>query len=176
MAKLMKNMKSQHQNRKHNGFTLIELLVYLSITSVVLVVITSFVASTTKNAVESKVSTEIQQNARLLLSRMTYDIRIAEDFDDTNSDLNIDHGSLTVIQNAQPVSYSWDNGQVTLDDGSGPVALTTGLVNVTKFYFDRNGDTVTIQLTMEPKNMQASAPERSTISLSSTVTPRHLVY
>lgn len=170
------------QHRKHklnnntSGFTAIELIIYLSIVTVAALVFTSFMVNVTKNAAQSKISKEVQQNARLMISRITQDIRSAKDINIAQSVLDSDHGKLALVTNTGVSTFLWNNERAIYNDGSGPVDLSTDSVGVTKLRFEKDGNAVTVALTVQQKIGITEPSASDSISLSSTTVPRQLIY
>jgi len=161
------------KNSQLEGFTLIELLIYMSIVTVGLVVLTNFLADVTKNAARTKNMQEVQQNARLVMARLTQDIRKADSID-TVSPSTEDHGSITVIKNSIPITYAWDNDQVSYSYNSAPSIITTDKISVPQLRFEQSGNTISIKLTAQPSNTAGS--QQNQVILSSSVVPRPLIY
>lgn len=159
---------NKHQQE---GYTLIELLIYISITTLIMVTLTSFVADVTKQATRTKVSKEVQQNARLIITKITQDIRTA---DDGTISISPDNSQI----NLGLKTYSWDSAAktVTYNDGTGDDPLSNQKVSVTNLRFSRNGDGINVALEVQQKNPAAKAAARSDISLSTTVVPRSILY
>ena len=167
MRKLIKNQE---------GFSLVELLVYISITTVTLLILTSFVIDVTKNAARTKITKEVQQNARLLISKITQEVRTATNIDGTNSVFDSDHGKLTLIKNTGPVSFYWQDNEVYYDKDLNVDALSNNKVRVTKLNFQRNNNAITVNLTVEQKNINARIEGTDKFELSSTIVPRPMLY
>lgn len=151
-----------------------ELLIYMSIVTVGLVVLTGFIADVTKTAARAKTTQESQQNARLVMSRLTQDIRNAESIDLANSQMDNDHGSLRIIKNSLPTTYSWSNGGVSFSNASGTSIITTDKINITQLRFEQTGNTTTIKITAQ--TLQLPSTPQNQIVLSSSVVPRPLIY
>jgi prepilin-type N-terminal cleavage/methylation domain-containing protein len=161
-------------NTQPNGFTLIELLIYMSIVTIGLVILTNFLADVTKNAARARTTQELQQNARLVMARLTQDIRTADSID-TVSPSTEDHGSITVIKNSIPIAYSWDTNQVSYSyNNSAASIITTNKISVSQLRFAQSGNTISIQLTFQPLN--TDNPTLNQVVLSSAVVPRPLLY
>lgn len=158
------------------GFTLAELIVYLSIVTIAILVFASFMVNVTKYASHSKVQREVQQNARLVLSRITQEIRTAASIDAANSVFNSDDGKLTV-QGPSGALVSFyrqaSSDEVYYDNGSGAVPLSSDAIRVSELRFAQVSSGVSVDLKVEQGN--ASAPPNA-IELSSTVVPRTSLY
>jgi len=165
--------------KKHKsgaGFTLIELLIYMSIVTLVVVVFSSFMVDVTKSAARAKTAKEVQQNARLILERLTQDIRKA-----TDVDVALPPGQINLTNATGEVSYCLVNNVVHYLEGSvncsaAAASLSNDQVRVTQLNFTDDSGTYKIDLTVEQRNQNPSASEKSQISLSSTIVPRSSLY
>ncbi|MFC1687409.1 PilW family protein [Patescibacteria group bacterium] len=167
----------QHKlSNNTSGFTAIELIIYLSIVTIAALVFTSFMTDVTKNAVQSKISKEVQQNARFMISRITQEIRSATDIDIAQSILDNDHGKLSLITSSGTSTFLWNNERAVYDDGSGPVDLSTDSVGVTSLRFEKDGNAITVALTVQQKIGITDPSASDSISLTSTTIPRRLIY
>ena len=166
----MRSIKKQLKQSK--GFTLMELLIYVGIATVAIVVFTNFMVDVTKNASKAKITQEVQQNARLLLSRMTQEIRTAKEIIYVTSDQitfkNSSDDTITFYLNDDDVYYDINS--------SGPVSLINDQVRVTQLNFQQNSDSVNIDLTVEQKDENVEAAKKGEINLTSTIVPRPLLY
>ena len=153
-----------------------ELLVYISITTVTLLMLTSFVVDVTKNAARTKITKEVQQNARLLISRITQEIRTASNIDGANSVFDSDQGKLTLVKGTGPVSFYWQDDEVYYSEDLNANLLSNNKVRVTKLNFQRNNNAITVNLTVEQKNINARVEGTDKFELSSTIVPRPMLY
>lgn len=62
------------QKPVQNGFSLVEMVVYLTILSVMLVVLTEVFVSTLNTRAESETASAIDEDGRFLMSRVSYDV------------------------------------------------------------------------------------------------------
>ncbi len=159
-------------NKNEQGFTLVELLIYISITTLIMVALTSFVADVTKQASRTKVSKEVQQNARLIITKITQDVRTAD------SVTQVTPTQIDLVKAGQAISYSWDSvgKTVNYNDGTGNDPLSNGRVSVTSLQFTESNEAINIALDVEQKNPSAKPAASSEISLSSTAVPRSALY
>lgn len=148
----------------NQGFTLIELIVYLGIVSVFMTSAVYFSWDILFGQVKSEVAQEVQQNSRVALQRMTYEIRRAKAINSVGSGL-----SLSMADDTTTVFDVNVDGVLQInEDGGGAVALTSDKVQVTSLTFtDRSiGDSknVKIELTIShvnPENVQEWKREES---------------
>lgn len=64
-------------HRQNPGFTLIELLIYLGMSTIVVVMISTFMVDISQSAARSRGGLNIQNNSRLILNRITQTVRTA---------------------------------------------------------------------------------------------------
>lgn len=159
-------------DRTPKGFTLIELIIYLGITTVALLVFTSFMVDVTKNATRARTATEVQRNARIALSRITQEIRTAHAVQVNNAQ----HITLTSSDSETIQMYLIDEDIAYTVDGGPMQVLTNDNVRVTDLVFEQDDNSVSIALTLEQKNENAQGANKHGVSLSSTVTPRTCIY
>lgn len=167
MRKSLKKIKSGA------GYTMIELLIYIGIVTAAILVFTNFMVDITKNSARAQVKQEVQQNARLILSRLTQDIRNAKQITGVNPEQIILKNPLD-----QDITFKWDNinKEITYDDGTGPIILSGTKIRVTQLNFQQNDSTISINLKVEQKNPNAQSADKSEITLTSAVVPRALLY
>lgn len=160
------------------GFTIVELLIYISIVTVTLLVLMSFVADVTKSASRAKIVKQVQQNARLVMSDVAAQIRAADSIDDANSVFNNPpnpHGKLALVKGGVTTTLEWSSGNIIYYNGS---QLSTSDVWVTELSFTKigavgnNGVMVTITAQPAASTTGANAP----FTISSTAVPRSQVY
>lgn len=169
-------MKSLPDNTE--GFTLIELIIYISIVTVALLVFTNFMADVTHNASKAKVTKEVQQNARLIMTKITQEIRAGSSINEAE----LVNGTLIITKGSSTITFDRDGDNITYDDSADglPVQiLTNEYVKVTDLTFAKSGeDGISVHLTIQQKRNDTAAAghERDRISLSSTVVPRSALY
>lgn len=123
------------------GYTLIELLVYLSIVTISVLVFTTFVVNVTKNSARAEMKQELQENARVVINRLTQNIRQAKSVDATStSDILV----LNQVSGGN-ITFSIVGNAVNYYDGTDHV-LTSDKVKVTKMQFTDTGDLVKVDL------------------------------
>jgi len=85
MKKLIRNWKFEIRNLKFSpkvsGFTMIELILYMGLFSILLFVLLQIFASILSVHLESQATSSVDQEANLILSRLTYDIHRAKTVD-----------------------------------------------------------------------------------------------
>jgi prepilin-type N-terminal cleavage/methylation domain-containing protein len=143
------------------GFSLIEMLVYLTILSLVFIVIVNTMLSFTTSYRTLSAHRIIEHSAMSSLERMTRDIRSATSIDSANSTFGSTTGMLTIVSTHNSVStttkFYLDTGKLKVDVNNtylGP--LTTTNVTVTDLtYTLLTGSTtiaVKIDMTLQSTN------------------------
>lgn len=152
-----------------SGMTMIELMIYMSMVTIALVVMTSFIVDVSTNAAKTKTVKEVQQNARMIVSRISQDIRTAFDVvvDPTQTQLDI-----LALDGSTIRSYQWD-GQNLTDNGT---KLNADGVRVNQPKFSEHGIAVTVEISVEQASTVARAAERASTTLISSVVPRPRIY
>jgi len=166
---LLRINKFKFKNNK--GFTLIELLIYMSISTIIVAVLTSFIVDVSRNAAKTKITKEVQQNARILLSRMTQEIRNAKTVE------SVAPQQITIKNYSnQEITFCLFENKLRYFVGTVCDATTNSLsgdnVAVTNLIFGQNTDTISINLTVG----QNSGSINKSVTLSSAVVPRSSLY
>ena len=113
----------------HNkGLSLIELIIYVAISSIVLVSVVSFAWHILGSGTRINVSSELTQNGRCVLEKISRDIRNANDITTASSIFDTDPGVLVL---------DTDNGALTFDTYQ--KNITVGTQNITIRKLRRNG-------------------------------------
>ncbi len=161
---------------RQDGFTMIELIVYLGIASVALLVFFGFAANVLQSAARAKSASDAQGNARVVMSRITHDIRTADTAAVLGTALNL----TTVAGGVSTTTcYDRDAGIVKYGTCTGvgcPCAvsesLSDGTVNVTALSFDDlTAPQIDVSAMIEPRNGTADA-----VTASTTVVRRSALY
>lgn len=118
-------------NRSPRGFSLFELIVYLAIFGLLITAILSIAVQSLNSKVKSQAMTEVETATRYSLERITADVRMATDIDETDLTSN----TLTLTQgNGDTVRYQVTSGQLTRSlNGAAAVTLTASTVTVDDF-------------------------------------------
>lgn len=161
---------------QQKGFTMIELLIYMSIVTIALVVMTGFMADVTKSAAREKTTQGIQQNASLVIARLTQDIRAADSYP-VLTEINPDQWQITIQKGGNLIYYYLENYIVYYRVGTTSTPLTTNNVRVCQFYLQSNGNAVDIDINIKGSNTSCmSALPSESVQLSSSIIPRSLLY
>ena len=146
------------RNTSQSGFSLIEMLVYISVLSMIFIVVVATIVSFTSSYRTLTAHRVIEHSALSSFERLTRDIRGATSIDMGNSTFASNPGRLTLITTHKAVStttkFYIENGILKLDvNGSYVGPLTTSKVTVTNMtYTLLSGSTtqaVRIQMTVQ---------------------------
>lgn len=155
--------------KNYKGFTIIELIVYIGLSSILIALMSEIFLATLGVRIESQSTTNVQQDARYILSRITYDVRRASAIsvplvDQTGS-------TLTLVINEQGVdqthTYSVQGTDLVLTVGSDTDSVNSTGTTIGSLAFERIGETVEIVMTLVG-NEQVS-PGQQELSVRTTV-------
>ena len=141
------------------GFTLIELLLSLSITAVILLVISIFLAAILQSRVRNQAIGEVEEQGRAAMQLMTQTVRSATAITvptvgATTTSLSVN----TTISTTTPTVFSLAGGAIQMKEGAfALVPLTNSRVTVSGLTFDNRSrpgthGTVQIQFTINSVN------------------------
>lgn len=125
------------------GFTLIEFLIYIGLLSILLAIMSQVFLATLSIRTESEGATNIQQDGRYILSRLTYDVYRAKSISAPAVGSTGGALSLTITENGTDVSYRYStaSGNLWLTIGAAnPVQLNSSTVTLTAFSIQRIGN------------------------------------
>lgn len=161
-------------NHYRGGFTAIELLIYISLVAVVTIIFTNFTVDVVRAASRALVVKEVNQGARLVISRITQEIKTARTIDSVAGDqIQFTDASDTSIR----ISFNSGDETVYINDGSGDVAIAPTGVRVTSLTFKQlTPKTIGFDVTFEQKNTAATAYRYSFTFSDVAVTPRFILY
>jgi prepilin-type N-terminal cleavage/methylation domain-containing protein len=150
------NIKSQFSRAEYqvslpNGFTLVELIVYIAILSSFLVIATYFSWDILFGQVKSETAQEVQQNSRLAIERLTYEIKRAKSINSAGSSLAL------TMQDDTTTIFDLSNNTLRINEnGAGAIALTSSQAKVSSLTFsDRstgNSSNVKVEMTINHIN------------------------
>lgn len=158
----------------NRGFTLIELLIYITLVALISIIFTGFTADIVKNASRSLVVKEVNQNARLILSRISQEIKTAKSIDS----VSVNEITLTNF-NDETFDLGFDsiNSLAYIDTGSGDIPISSDVVRVTNLTFSQAADDIIeVNLVVEQKNPTASEPRKHKLDLTTVITARPALY
>lgn len=125
----------------NKGFTLIELIVYVAIASGVLVSIITFAWAVMGSGVRVDVSSELTQNGRFILEKITQEIHAAENVVIDSSSFGVNPGVLTL-------DLAGPNTDVVFDTYSKNVIVGGQSVDITKLRM-KDGDSPVLDITSD---------------------------
>lgn len=153
------------------AFTLMELLVYLGISTIVIFVLSKFMVDVSHNAARNRASLEVQSNARLIMSRITQNIRTA-------SSLTPPAGaalSLTASGNDYVYTFDSANQEVTESiNGGTATTINSDKVLISNLTFTSQTGGVQIDLTVD--STTSGSPAVPSQRLLTTAIPRQALY
>ena len=162
------------KNKK--ALTLIELIIYLGIVAGLLIVASAFTWSIIKGSVKAACRREIQQNGRLVMEKISREIKAASGINSPAVGESSDLLSLTMSDiDLNPTVFELsDNKVILIQGGDGPYLLTTDQVLVSHLEFTNlsYGDTpgtIRVELTLDYNNPGAQTEYQASIDLISTV-------
>lgn len=161
--------------KNNSGFTLIEVLIYIAVSSVMLVVVISFVRNILMIRNKITINSKVQQNARYVMARMVREIRYAEDLS------VVDQNTLQLfVQDADrnPLYFDLQDGVLYMKEGlNDPVAITGNDVKVGEVLFEdrttpNSADIVKITLTITNPDTNLSPDSKASVELDTYVARR----
>jgi four helix bundle protein len=167
---------------KSKGFTLIEFLVYTAIVVVVGVISIEFIINIYGGKAKAQSYFEIQENARLVMERITQEIHGAQGINTSNFGINLaaNPGSKLSLQfrdaSLNPTEFDVAGNVLRIKQGAaGPYELTNNQVRVTNLIFRNfsspNGKSknIGVELTIEHVNPSGLPEWQASISLRSAM-------
>jgi type II secretory pathway pseudopilin PulG len=163
---------------KKDGFTLLELLLYISITSIILLVIIGLLYQIIQGQIKNRTVREVEQQGTEITEIITYYIRnstgVQEPTPGNTSDqliLNMDDPAV------DPVQFSSDGQNVTIQKAGDPaIPLSNSRLTVPTFNFDNlgttNNDSIKINMTLEHKNPEGGQEYEYIQDFTNTADPR----
>lgn len=149
-------MKKESRQR---GFTLIELLLYVSISAVLLLVISIFLASLLQSRVKNQTIAEVEQQGMAVLQLMTQVIRNADTINTPTQGSSASTLSLgTYVAGENPTLFDLSGGILRVTEGSGSsISLTNTRVSASGLSFSNlsranTPGTIRIQFTLSSVN------------------------
>ena len=168
-TQMVSKKRNMNSIKSGAGFTMIELIVYLGIATIALLVFYGFAADVMRAAARTKTTSDVQGNARVVMSRIMNDVR-------ASSAAAAPGGQLTLTVGASPKCYFLETGAVKYYDCSNHATdstLTDSSVNVSALTFnDASLPQIGIVVTVEPHIAGTADP----VTLSTSVVPRSNIY
>lgn len=182
----MINLKFCHVNNRKlilntgSGFTFIELIIYIAIIAVFVVALILLVHNIVLGQVKNQALAEVQNNARLALARMKYEIRQSADINESQSQFApTNPGTLYLENPSADVIFSVNGDKaLTIEIGADPSwELTSSEVEVETLTFQDVSPTadysaIKIVLTIDYKNPSQSKDWEASVTRTTTVSLR----
>lgn len=176
--------------KQKKGFTLIEFLVYVSITAFVFAVMLNFTWSIINSKTRVNVSAELTSTGRIVLERLTRDIKHADDIILASSILDTHPGVLVLSLDGDEVRYETYIKNVTIAGETAPIRkirrrvnlendqdITSDALDVTNFVVQdltrgAEAKNVNLTLTLQHINPGNTTERNKSITLESGATIR----
>ncbi|OGY92189.1 MAG: hypothetical protein A3B31_00695 [Candidatus Komeilibacteria bacterium RIFCSPLOWO2_01_FULL_53_11] len=133
---MIRSISIRHADRS-SGFTLIELIIYVAITTILVSLITLFLASLQEARIKSETVAEVEQQGLQVLQRMTHAIRNAQTI--TSPSVGSSGASLVldvIAAAADPTVFDESGGAIRITEGAGSaVPLTNDYVTMSALTF-----------------------------------------
>lgn len=139
------------KHKKQSGFTLVELVLTIALTIILGTAVVLFANDIFKAKAKAIAVTEVQQNMRFAMNKMSYYVRNSDEGINTASSTfaPTDPGSLYLNMSAgatDDVVFSLSSGRLQIAIGAGsPEFLTTNEVELTSLVFTNNSTDTDIQ-------------------------------
>ena len=172
-------------SRFHKGVTLIETVIYITLFTLVFSAATGFLINILHVAIAVRADQALVANIALALKTMELEVRHADAVYASTSVFDNDGGQLSLRtprsaptdHEAAYVDFYLDNGVVyeRRDDGSSPLALTSGDIDVSVFRIERytssSAEGVRLIVTAEPANVSTVLTEPRTLRTFVVIRP-----
>lgn len=169
MKKLFENLKV---SRSQKGTSLIELIVYFALLSTVLVIAVDIMFRTSEFSLESAAQSGLQEDARFIISRLSYDIHRAENIT-TPANIGTSTSTLVLTNGSDTYTYSLVGSDLELQSETGPLPtiqnanINSNQTKVNSISFQRLGNssgkhTFKITFNLEGATSQKGGPEQKT--------------
>lgn len=175
-------IKKDLKNKNYAGFSLVEVLISIAIFSMILLVVLSFFLSINASNSKTKADREAQENAKMALEKMTYEIRSAKSIytpTTTSNQLSLETARyLPTGEISTFIDFFLCGSAICLKtESQDPIILTSSSVQVTSLEFTRllNGTipSVRIDLTVNYVNPSNSLNSSAVVNLTSTASLRN---
>jgi hypothetical protein len=162
-----------HKNMRGKGFSLIEVIIYITLTTVVITIFTSFTIDAVRIAATVYDSKAVHQNYRFIIGRISQELKTAEDITLITAH-SIDYVDAT--NNAATISYDVVNKDVIYTSGAISDGLSSDDIDVSQLDFNSSGSAIIVDLGI--KKATSSNPLASPYALNSSaeILPRRLIY
>jgi len=149
--------------RRRAGFTLVEIIMYMGILTFLLVILTQLLSQVLSVQLESEATSSIQQDARFILARLTYDINRAEDIVlPATAAASTDTLELTIDGTSN--TYSLSAANLVISNDLGLNNLNSYGTTISNLSFKRLGNvggkaTITVSFTLQSVTSRETGPE-----------------
>jgi hypothetical protein len=155
------------KKRIKNGFMLMELIVYIAVFTIFMYITTAIFTSVLAVQVESDTTSVVQQDARFITERLTYDIHRASSITTPNS-AGEESSSLELLISGQVYTYALNNGNLEITDNNGTYSLNTDETIFSNLSFLRLGNiggnhSIVVDFSLESKFARTSGVEKINI-------------
>jgi type II secretory pathway component PulJ len=150
------------------GFTIVEMLIYMGLLSSFLIVLTELFASIMDVKLESEATSSVEQDARYILSRLSYDIPQSSTIS-TPSGLGSTSSSLIMVVSGVTYTYSVNGNDFQITNNLGVNSLNSTESKISNISFQKIGnpggkETVKIGFTITSSTVKASGAEVRTFA------------
>lgn len=165
MKKYFSFLNAHHSPQK--GFTLVELLLYMGILSMLIAVLSVLFGSILDTQLDSQSTSSVDQDARYIQARMTYDMQRGSDI--VLPALGTPSQTLQIAIDTTNYTYSLDvNGNLQLSDDVNSFQLNSADTSISSINFERIGDgdtddTVRVTYTVLSDIQETSGQESRTV-------------
>ena len=139
MIKMKQKEKFNKLINNHTGNTLVELLMYMTLMSILLVVLAQIFGMVAEYDLEYRSYSSSHTEGRFIVNKLTYDIKNADSIT-TPASVGNSGPSLTLVSQGTNNTYSLNNGILELDNGTTNYALNSDETNITYLLFTRVGN------------------------------------
>jgi hypothetical protein len=152
------------KKRIKNGFMLMELIVYIAVFTIFMYITTAIFTSVLAVQVESDTTSVVQQDARFITERLTYDIHRASSITTPNS-AGEESSSLELLISGQVYTYALNNGNLEITDNNGTYSLNTDETIFSNLSFLRLGNiggnhSIVVDFSLESTATRTSGAEK----------------
>ncbi|OGD82842.1 hypothetical protein A3J17_05115 [Candidatus Curtissbacteria bacterium RIFCSPLOWO2_02_FULL_40_11] len=155
--------KTTCHSKVKRGFTLVELIIYMGLLAIFVITLTDVLVSILDIQLESQATSAVEQDSRLIIGRMGYDIPRATAIitpanrGDSANTLELDIGGVTY-------KYQINANNLLLDDGNGSLNLNGSETIISNLLFQKIGNaggknTVRVTFTIQSVAAPDSDPE-----------------
>lgn len=160
--------------KRQTGFTIIELIIYIGVIGLVLTAVTVFGVDLIKSKNKTELLRETQENARYIMSRLSYDIRWS------NRIIGLEEGEIIIETNEGEIKYYLDQGallnQAVFVEKNGLISqLTSDAVNIDSLQFTKTTgscEAVSVEIEVTGYPVSSRAENNVNFRLQTTASPR----